>query len=75
MTEHNLFQRQQRFMHAKRLCVSNGTRSLSKNITLFSVQVGYDKSEKVAAPVTPAKQALTCVVLVCLFLNSHILFL
>ena len=32
-----------------RFCVSNGTRCLSKNITLPSVQVGYVMSEKVAA--------------------------
>ena len=35
-----------------RFCVSNGTRSLSKNITLPSVQVGYVMSEKVAAPLS-----------------------
>ena len=41
------------------LCVSNGTRSLSflvcqkaKNITLHSIQVGYVKSQKVAAPLS-----------------------
>ena len=35
-----------------RFCVSNGTRSLSKNITLPSVQVGNVMSEKVAAPLS-----------------------
>ena len=35
-----------------RFCVSNGTRSLSKNITLPSDQVDYDMSEKVAAPLS-----------------------
>ena len=42
------------------LCVSNGTRSLSflvrqkaKTITLHSIQVGYVKSQKVAAPLSP----------------------
>ena len=32
-----------------RFCVSNGTRCLSENITLPSVQVGYVMSEKEAA--------------------------
>ena len=41
-------------------------RQKAKNITLLSIQVGYVKSEK---------EALTCLVLVCLFLNSHILCL
>ena len=45
----------------------------AKNISLLSIQVGYVKAEKVAAP-APTKQALTCLVLVCLFLNSHILY-
>ena len=35
-----------------RFCASNSTRSLSKNITLPSVQVGYVISEKVAAPLS-----------------------
>ena len=35
-----------------RFCVSNGTRSLSKNIALPSVQVGYVMLEKVAAPLS-----------------------
>ena len=60
----------------------NGIRFLSfllrqkaKKITLFSIQVDFVTVRKSSGSIKhPAKKALTCLELVCLFLNSHIIY-
>ena len=42
----NCYKSEKKLCVLSRFCVSNGTRSLSKNITLPSVQVGNVMSEK-----------------------------